>query len=77
MIIITIIHVAVIVVCLSLILLILLQARGGGGIGGIFGGLESSGFRTRRGVEQTVFRLTIILAIMFVAISALSAMLGS
>ncbi|MCL0095586.1 preprotein translocase subunit SecG [Dehalococcoidia bacterium] len=71
----TIIHVAVIVVCLSLILLILLQARGAGG--GIFGGLESSGFRTRRGIEQTMFRLTIILAIMFVAISALSAMLGS
>jgi preprotein translocase subunit SecG len=72
-----IIHVAAIVVSLSLILLILLQARGGGGIGGIFGVGESSGFRTRRGVEQVVFRLTIILAIVFVAISALSAMLGS
>ena len=72
----TIIHLAAIVVCLSLIMLILLQARGGGGVGGIFGGAESSGFRTRRGVEQTVFRLTIILAIVFMAISAFSAMLG-
>jgi preprotein translocase subunit SecG len=72
-----IIHVVAIVVSLSLILLILLQARGGGGIGGVFGEGESSGFRTRRGIEQTVFRLTIILAIVFVTISALSAMLGS
>ena len=71
----TIIHVAVIVVCLSLTLLILLQARGGGG--GIFGGWENSGFRTRRGIERTLFRLTIILAVLFVVISALSARLGS
>ncbi|MBT9163130.1 MAG: putative protein-export membrane protein SecG [Chloroflexi bacterium] len=69
-------HVVVIVVTLSLILLILLQAKGGGGVGGIFGGGESSGFRTRRGIEQTLFRFTIILAVLFVVISAISAALG-
>ena len=71
-----IIHIMAIIVCLGLIMLILIQARGGGGIGGVFGGGESSGFKTRRGVEQTVFRLTIILAIVFMAISAFGAMLG-
>jgi len=71
-----IIHIMAIIVCLGLIMLILIQARGGGGIGGVFGGGESSGFKTRRGVEQTVFRLTIILAIVFMAISTFGAMLG-
>lgn len=70
------IYVVVIAVCLSLVMVILLQARGGGGVGGIFGGGESSGFRTRRGVEQMVFRLTIILAVAFVMIALLSAVLG-
>ncbi len=71
------VYIAEIIVALTLILVILIQARGSGGLGGIFGGAESSGFRTRRGVEQTLFRFTIILAAIFVVISALSARLGS
>lgn len=72
----TAIYVAEIIVALVLIFIILIQTRGSGGLGGIFGGAESSGFRTRRGVEQTLFRFTIILAVLFVVISAVSARIG-
>ncbi|MBT4513369.1 MAG: preprotein translocase subunit SecG [Chloroflexi bacterium] len=67
------IHVASIIISIALIAVVLIQAKGAGGLGGIFGGSQSSGgYRTRRGVEQTLFRLTIILAVIFVVISALS-----
>jgi preprotein translocase subunit SecG len=55
-----------------LIVVVLLQTRGGD-IGAAFGGGSSgSSFRTRRGLEKTLFQLTIVLAIIFVGISALS-----
>ena len=69
--------VAVIIIALALTLVVLIQAgSGGGGLGGIFGGTESSGFRTRRGVEQVLFRFTIILGVIFVITAAISARLG-
>lgn len=51
-----------------LIALVLLQ-KSGAGVGGAFGGGDSfsSGFHTRRGFEKTIFRLTIIVGILFVA----------
>lgn len=53
-----------------LILAILLQ-RTGASLGGAFGADNfSSGFHTRRGFEKTLFRATIVLAVLF-AISAL------
>ena len=59
-------------ISLILIVVVLLQTRGGD-IGAAFGaGGGGSSFRTRRGLEKTLFQLTIILAIIFVSISALS-----
>ena len=53
-----------------LVVAILLQ-RTGASLGGAFGADNfSSGFHTRRGLEKTLFRATIILAILF-ALSAL------
>ena len=46
-----------------LIVAILLQNRGSG-LGGIFGG-EGNVYRTKRGAEQTIFIVTIILAVIF------------
>jgi preprotein translocase subunit SecG len=71
------IFVAEIIVAFTLIMIIMIQARGAGGLGGIFGGSESSGYRTRRGIEQLLFRFTIILGVIFVLISAISAHLGA
>jgi len=63
-------NVAQIVLSVALILVILLQVRGGG-LGGIFGQPDSV-YRTRRGVERTLFQLTIVLAIIFVIISVIA-----
>ena len=59
--------VAQIVLSIALILTILLQVRGGG-LGGIFG-QASTVFRTKRGVEKTLFQLTIVLVVLFITIS--------
>ena len=59
--------IAQIVLSIALILAILFQVRGGG-LGGIFG-QASTVFRTKRGVEKTLFQLTIVLVVLFVVIS--------
>jgi preprotein translocase subunit SecG len=56
-----------IVISVALIVTILLQVKGGG-IGGIFGQSESV-FRTKRGVERWLFLGTIVLVIVFIALS--------
>ena len=54
-------------IAVALIGVVLLQVQGGG-LGGIFG--QSDGvYRTRRGIERTLFRLTIILAAVFVVMA--------
>ena len=63
----TYLSVAQIVLSIALILAILFQVRGGG-LGGIFG-QASTVFRTKRGVEKTLFQLTIGLAVLFIIIS--------
>ena len=66
----TAILVAQIILAIALIASILLQQRGTG-LGGAFGG-EVTAYRSRRGIERTLFRLTIILAILFVGFSLLN-----
>ena len=63
----TYLNVAIIVVALALILTVLLQVRGGG-LGGIFGQADTV-YRTKRGVEKTLFQLTIILVVIFLILS--------
>lgn len=63
-------NVAQIVLAIALILAILLQVRGGG-LGGIFGQADTV-YRTRRGVERTLFRITIVLAVLFIIIAIIS-----
>ncbi len=63
----TFLYVAQIIVALALILVALLQTRGGG-LGGIFGQADTV-YRTKRGVEKTMFQLTIALAVIFIVLS--------
>ncbi len=63
-------NVAQVLVSSMLILVILLQAKGSG-FGTALGGTATT-FRTRRGLEKTLFQLTIILVAVFLAISAWS-----
>jgi len=60
-------NVAQIILSGALILAVLLQVRGGG-LGGIFGQPDSV-FRTKRGVEKTLFQLTIVLIALFIIVS--------
>lgn len=55
---------------LLLIFLTVIQQREGG-LGSAFGGSSGGLYSTRRGFEKTLFYLTIILAIIFVACSIL------
>ncbi len=65
----TFISFAVILVVGLLVTSILLQVKGAGG--GLFGGGEAQ-FRTRRGVEKTLFQITIGLAVLFVVLALLN-----
>jgi len=59
--------IAQIIIAAALGLSSLLQVKGGG-LGGIFGQSDTV-FRTKRGIEKTLFQLTIILVVLLVLVS--------
>lgn len=67
--------IAQIVIAVALIAVLSLQVKGGG-LGGIFGQADSV-YRTRRGVEKTLFQITIVLAVIFVVLSIVLVRVGS
>ena len=69
----TFISYGVIIVAILLVVTILLQVRGTSA--GLFGSFETT-FRTRRGVEKALFQLTIILALVFVALAIMNIQLA-
>jgi preprotein translocase subunit SecG len=62
--------IAQMILAAALIAAILLQQRGTG-LGGAVGG-DVTAYRSRRGIEKTLFRLTVVLASLFVAFSLLN-----
>jgi preprotein translocase subunit SecG len=64
-------NIAQIIVSAALVVVILLQTKGGG-MGGVFGGTETAVYKTRRGVERTIFNITIGLSIAFFVITILN-----
>ena len=62
----TVFSIILIIVAITLIIVLLLQARGSGS--SLFGEASST-FRSRRGVEQLLFRSTIVLAVIFVGVA--------
>ncbi len=65
----TYLNISQILVSSVLVLIVLLQVRELGS--GLFGSGQAS-YRTRRGLEKTLFQFTIILVIIFIGISILS-----
>ncbi len=58
--------IAMILISISLIAIILLQVKGEG-----IGGLQSGSFvRTRRGIEKTLFQMTIVLVVIWMVVAA-------
>lgn len=70
----TYLNIAQIVLSAALILIILFQVRGGG-LGGIFGQPDAV-YRTKRGVEKTLFQFTIALVVLFIILSLISVRVG-
>ena len=69
----TYLYIIQIIVSIALIAVILIQSKGAGGMGGLFGGGEGGGvYKTRRGVERTLFQVTIGLSIVFLIFSVLN-----
>jgi preprotein translocase subunit SecG len=63
-----------IIVAVTLMALILLQAKGTG-LGGIFGG-DSSVYKSRRGVEKTLFHATIALSVVFFLVAIVNVIIA-
>ena len=72
----TAVNLAMIIVSVVLILVVLLQTKGSS-FSGAFGGDTSSIYRTRRGVEKTLFQFTIGVAAVFVLLAIVSSIVGS
>ncbi|MGD1996228.1 MAG: preprotein translocase subunit SecG [Anaerolineae bacterium] len=69
----TYLNIAQIIIGAALVGVILLQTRGSG-MGGVFGGSQTSFQPTRRGVERTLFTVTIVLSVAFFAITLVNAL---
>jgi preprotein translocase subunit SecG len=67
-------NIALIIISVGLILSILFQVKGGG-LGGIFGQSDTV-YRTRRGVEKTLFQLSVVLAVLFVVLAIVAVKLS-
>ena len=60
-------NIALIIISVLLILSVILQSKGAG-LGGLSGADTGAVYTARRGVERTLFRLTIILSVIFFAV---------
>lgn len=68
--------VAMILVAIGLITLILIQSKGSN-VGGIFGGGGDSGvYQTKRGVEKTLFNVTVVWAVVFFVMALMVVVIG-
>ncbi len=60
------------IVAIALIAVVLIQGQTGSGLGSVFGGTDI--YRTRRGIEKTLFNITFLLAGVFALLSLLAVM---
>ena len=70
----TYLNLAQIVIAVALAAVIMLQTKGAA-LGGVFGRSDSAVYKTRRGVEKTIFNVTIGLSVVFFVMAILHVML--
>jgi preprotein translocase subunit SecG len=70
----TYIYIIEIIISVALIAAVLLQAKGAG-LGGIFGG-QGAVYKSRRGVEKTLFNVTIGLAVAFFVFATITVIMA-
>ncbi len=71
----TYLNLAQIVLGAALIAAIVLQSKEAG-LGGFMGGEAGGVFRARRGVEKTLFNITIVLSVLFFAMALINVMVS-
>jgi preprotein translocase subunit SecG len=64
----TYLYIALIITSIALIVSVVLQSKGAG-LGGLTGGDTGGIFTARRGIEKTLFRITIGLSVLFFALA--------
>jgi len=57
-------NIALIIISVLLIISVIMQSKGAG-LGGLTGGDSGTVFTARRGLERTLFRITIVLSVLF------------
>ena len=62
-----------IIIAIALVVIIMLQTKGAA-LGGVFGGSDSAVYKTRRGIEKTIFNVTIGLSALFFIMAIVNVM---
>ena len=69
------IDIALIITSVALIISVILQSKGAG-LGGLTGADTGSVFTARRGVEKLLFRITIVLSVLFFTLAIAATMVA-
>jgi preprotein translocase subunit SecG len=70
----TYLNLAQIIIAIALTAVIMLQTKGAA-LGGVFGQSDSAVYKTRRGIEKTIFNVTIGLSFVFFVLAMLNVMM--
>jgi preprotein translocase subunit SecG len=70
----TFLDISLIIVSIALIALVVLQSKGAG-LGGLTGQDSGGMFSARRGIEKTLFRLTIIFSVIFFSLTLMTVLI--
>ncbi len=62
------------IVAIALISVVVIQGQTGAGLGAVFGGSDI--YRTRRGIEKTLWQLTFVLTAVFLLLCLVTVMLA-
>ena len=69
-------NIALIITSVALIISVILQSKGAG-LGGLTGGDTGGVYTARRGIERTLFWVTIVLSVIFFALTITSVLISS
>jgi preprotein translocase subunit SecG len=71
----TVVHLSLVIISVALIISVIMQSKGAG-LGGLTGADTGGIFTARRGVEKTLFYVTIVLSVIFFVLAILSVKLA-
>lgn len=64
-------NIAMIIISIALIASVILQSKGAG-LGGLAGSDSGGFYSARRGIEKTLFRITIVLSVIFMILAVIT-----